>query len=126
MAKTSASLPKTTPPAPSEDRPEAFAFWSMVAITIGGAILLVAIGRGPAPDKAEAEVSAATDSTEPVKLPQPIEPIGIVETAPLQFRWTPGSDDVDLAQVIVFKGDMTRIWESAPTDSNVVSIPLHM
>jgi len=119
LAKTSSSPPEIQPPASSEDRSEAFAFWSTIAIGILGALLLVATGRAPAPAKAK------DASTEAVKLPEPIEPAAYVDTAPLRFVWTPGGDDVDLSQVIIFRGDMTRIWESAPTDTNEVTVPLH-
>jgi hypothetical protein len=120
MAKTSASPPKTPPAAPAEDRTEAFAFWTMMTIAIAGAILLLVTGRSPSPAKAKAE------PTETVNLPKLIEPAGILDSVPQQFRWTPGGDDVDISQVIIFRGDMTRIWESAPTDSDEVTVPLHM
>lgn len=97
---------------------EAVAFWSTIAIAALGAILLLVIGRSGAPEP------AATPA-ETGKLPELIEPAGDLESAPSRFVWKPSSDDVDLSQVIIFRSDVSRIWESAPTESSAVTIPLH-
>jgi hypothetical protein len=84
-----------------------------------GAILLLIAGRDAPPVKA-----ASTPEGEPT-LPELLEPIGVLESAPTRFVWKPSGEDVDLTQLIVFRGDMSRFWESAPTESSEVTIPLH-
>jgi hypothetical protein len=98
---------------------EAVAFWSTIAIAALGAVLLLVFGRSGA-----SEPAAATPA-DGGKVPELIEPLGDLESVPLRFVWKPSSDDVDLSQVIIFRSDVSRIWESAPTESSAVTIPRH-
>jgi len=49
-----------------------------------------------------------------VTLPVPLEPEGELEEPPRVFRWTPGGDDVEFAQVVIYRASFERIWESPP------------
>jgi hypothetical protein len=84
------------------------------------AALLLGVAAVRAPRGDEPQDAARRE----VGIPQPIEPIGIVDDPPTRFTWTPGGDDVDLSQLIVYGRDMARLWESAPLDTNVAVIPL--
>lgn len=119
MAEIPSSVPPTTPPEPDQPA-ESFAFWSTVLVAALGTVLLFVVARATAPTKPEPPLAK-----EAVKLPEPLEPAGEVESAPLRFVWKPGGEDVDLSQVIIFRGDLSRIWESAPSETNEVTIPLH-
>jgi len=102
----------------SEERVESTASWVGIAAVAVGALLLYLLGGRTPPPKAAAPA-------EEVKLPQPLEPAGELETAPLRFVWEPGGEDVDLSQVIIFRGDLSRVWETAPVETSEVTIPLH-
>lgn len=117
--ETEAMAPAEREDSRSEERAESIASWIGVAAVGLGAFLLYFMGGRTAPPKAVAP------SPEDVKLPVPLEPAGELETAPLRFDWEPGGDDVDLSQVILFRGDLSRFWETAPVETSEVTVPLH-
>jgi hypothetical protein len=61
---------------------------------------------------------------EPPRQPEPIAPEGTFEEPPLEFRWTPGGDDVDFSQLIVYRDDMNRVWASGPVEGSEVTLPV--
>jgi hypothetical protein len=102
----------------SKERGESIASWvGIAAVAVGASLLYLLGGRTPSPK--------ATAPAEEVKLPQPLEPAGELESAPLRFVWEPGGEDVDLSQVILFRGDLSRFWETAPVETSEVTVPLH-
>jgi hypothetical protein len=57
-------------------------------------------------------------------LPLPVSPQGSHPSPPLHFRWKASADDVDFAQVILYRRSYERFWESGPTVGNEVTVPL--
>jgi hypothetical protein len=57
-------------------------------------------------------------------VPVGIEPDGVCEAPPAKFRWTPGGDDAELSQLLVYRGDLKRLWQSAPVRGAEIEIPL--
>jgi hypothetical protein len=57
-------------------------------------------------------------------LPVGLEPEGVHDTPPTMFRWTPGGQDVDLSQLLLYRGNRSRIWQSAPVQGSELEIPL--
>ncbi len=102
--------------APGDD---AFAERMGAAFVVAAAVILGIVALRPPPVE-----SGAPQALRDVGIPQPIEPVGPVDAPPTRFAWTPGGEDVDLSQVIVYGQDMQRIWATAPLDTNVATIPL--
>jgi hypothetical protein len=61
---------------------------------------------------------------EDTPVPVGIEPEGVCEVPPAKFRWTPGGDDVELSQLLVYRGDLKRLWQSAPVRGAEIEIPV--
>ena len=57
-------------------------------------------------------------------LPLPVSPQGSQASPPLHFRWKASADDIDFAQVILYRRSYERFWESGPTVGNEVTVPL--
>lgn len=94
-----------------------------------GALLLVSgvlawSGSRPFEGSATASSAAALSATpDSVGIPQLVEPIGLVETPPLEFRWQPGGDDVDYTQLLIYRSDMLRLYTSGPLETNSATVP---
>jgi hypothetical protein len=98
---------------------DAFAERVGAGVVVAAAVILGIVALRPSPVESE-----APQALRDVGIPQPIEPLGPVDDPPTRFVWTPGGEDVDLSQVIVYGKDMQRIWATAPLDTNVATIPL--
>jgi len=62
--------------------------------------------------------------SEDTPLPVGIEPEGVQDTPPTKFRWEPGGDDVELTQLLLYRSDRKRLWQSAPIRGAELEIPL--
>lgn len=114
------TTPSTPPPsldsesrAPSADL---FAHRLGIGVVLLAAALFFVAARS-------SSMSEAPDPLRAIEIPHVVEPIGDVDLPPTRFHWTPGGDDVDLSQVIVYRKDSARIWESSPTESTEVIAP---
>jgi hypothetical protein len=56
-------------------------------------------------------------------VPVGIEPEGVCDAPPTKFRWKPGGEDVELSQLLVYRNDLKRLWQSAPVRGSEVEIP---
>src|ERR1700752_1656156 len=116
------------PDAPTESRDDGgprTVFADTAADRLGaGIVLAAALLLGVVAIRAPRGDASESPALREVGVPQPIEPVGVVEARPPLFTWTPGGDDVDLTQVIVYGREMTRLWETAPLDTNVATIPI--
>jgi hypothetical protein len=57
-------------------------------------------------------------------VPVGVEPQGVCDVPPTKFRWKPGGDDVDLTQLLVYRADLKRLWQSAPVAGFEIEIPI--
>lgn len=62
--------------------------------------------------------------TEDTTIPVGVSPEGVQDTPPTRFRWTPGGEDVDLTQLILYRADRKRLWQSAPLRGAELEVPL--
>lgn len=92
--------------------------WSVAILALAAAILV--LGGGVANFRPVSRDLVSPDTPIPVG----IEPEGVQDTPPTEFRWTPGGDDVDLAQLILYRGDRKRLWQSAPIRGSDFEVPL--
>ncbi|MDP6461120.1 MAG: hypothetical protein QF819_09810 [Gemmatimonadota bacterium] len=84
------------------------------AVLVGAALLLVVSGRGALP---------SLPSGEEIGIPELISPEGDLAGPPTHFTWVPGGEDVDFAQVIVYRGTMERIWATGPLQGSEATVP---
>ncbi len=120
----STAAPKSAPAAPaaapaSAPAPNAGASAHALGLGVilaGAVLLLLAARRPPLPND-------AGDPLREPAIPRVLEPIGDVDAPPTRFRWRKSGDAVELSQVVVYRSDGARIWETAPTDSSWVEIP---
>ena len=47
-----------------------------------------------------------------IGIPQPLSPQGDLPIVPSVFRWEPGGDDAEWSQVVIYRGNLERIWQS--------------
>jgi hypothetical protein len=83
-------------------------FWSAILAAAAAGLALA----GDALDNFRPEpvwVPPADTSLPVVEAPQ-----GRVPDPPREFRWTPGGEDVDLAQVSIFRKNLNPVWQSGP------------
>ena len=92
---------------PRASRSQAVPLWTGVVV-----VLALVLGVPGALRNFRAVERLPDPST--VGLPEPIEPEGELEEPPRVFRWTPGGEDVDFAQVVIYRASYERIWESPP------------
>jgi hypothetical protein len=103
----------------AENKNESFVSWMSLGILFLAAILLVLAGGRTPPEKAPAE-----DAKD--QYPELVEPAGELDDPPLRFVWNPGGEDVDLSQVVVYRSNLDRIWETIPLGPGTreITIPL--
>lgn len=87
-------------------RPSQEAKW-VFGLTSGAVALFVAFG---AAENLRPEASGRI--SQDTVLPVSIAPIGELESPPTEFRWTPGGEDVDFSQIVLFDDRLQRIWAS--------------
>lgn len=90
--------------------------WAFVLLA--GAVL-VALG-GDLAGNFRPEPTGAVPADTP--LPIPIEPEGDLPAPPSVFRWTPGGEDVDLAQVVLFRSNYEVFWQSGPLEGPPLTV----
>ncbi len=90
--------------------PAAARLWTVVVLA-GAATL--ALGGDVAGNFAPEPSGAVAPET---PLPVPLEPEGELPAPPAVFRWTPGGDDVDLAQIVLFRSNYEVFWQSGPLE----------
>ena len=62
--------------------------------------------------------------TEDTPIPVGLSPEGVQEAPPTEFRWTPGGEDADLTQLVLYRADRKRLWQSAPLRGAELEVPL--
>jgi predicted phage tail protein len=92
--------------------------WGVAVLLLAAAIFV--LGGGATNFRPVSRDLVAEDTPIPVG----IEPEGVQDTPPTVFRWTPGGDDVDLTQLILYRADKKRLWQSAPTRAAELEVPL--
>ncbi|MEZ5063702.1 MAG: hypothetical protein R3B81_03155 [bacterium] len=93
-------------------RSPAVAFW--VALPLLAALLLLPAGwRNLRP--------LAIDVESP-GIPEIEGPEGTLPVPPREFRWTPGGDDVEWSQVLLYRATFERLWESPPLTEPVFPV----
>ncbi len=90
--------------------------WTLVLLAGAAALAL----GGDVAGNFRPEPSGAVDPDTP--LPVPLEPEGELPAPPTVFRWTPGGDDVDLAQVVLFSSNYEVFWQSGPLEGPPLEI----
>jgi hypothetical protein len=93
--------------------------WFGAALLLAGTVALLGLSA-----RAGRSASDAPPAARAVEIPAAIEPIGAMDEPPTRFVWTPGGDDVELSQLILYGRDMKRIWETGPLDTCVATVPL--
>lgn len=91
-----------------ESNPAAVRMWTVVVLAAAAAVVL----GGNARESFRPEPSGAIPADTP--LPVLHDPQGDLPAPPSQFAWTPGGNDVDLAQVVLFKSNLEVFWQSGP------------
>jgi len=82
--------------------------WS--AVLVAGAVVLFVAGGAIDNFRPEPSGLMPEDTPRPV----PGDPQGELESPPSRFEWTPGGDDVDVAQVVIFRESLDLLWQSSP------------
>lgn len=103
--------------AAAPDPAPTFAMRTGFGILLGAAALLFVASLRPV------DGGVSVEAEREVPIPRVLEPIGDIDVPPTRFRWKRSSDAADLAQVVVYRGDGSRIWATAPTREETAEIP---
>ena len=95
-----------------------FPFWSAALLVLAAGVFV--LGGGVTSFRPVSRDLVTADTP----LPVPLEPKGEQDAPPTKFRWTKGGDDVDLAQLLLYRANQKRLWQSAPTRGSELEVPL--